>query len=66
MSTLTIDCYDPAAFSELMMKHLLRLPGIANIKTDSVLSTVRQTHVLSLVHISQARRPGQRISYSGS
>lgn len=63
---LRIVAPDLAAFSEVMMKHVLRLPGIANIKTDIVLSTVKQTHVLPLAHISQPRRPGQRVSYSGS
>ena len=57
---------DLAAFSELMMKRVLRLPGIANIKTDIVLGKVKQTHVLPLDHLTQPARSRQQIRYSGS
>ncbi|HAY09577.1 MAG TPA: AsnC family transcriptional regulator [Thauera sp.] len=56
---------DLAAFSELMMKRVLCLPGIANVKTDIVLGRVKQTHVLPLDHITQPSQPRQRVRFSG-
>ena len=61
---LRIVAPDLAAFSELMMKRVLRLPGIANIKTDIVLGTVKQTHVLPLEHIARPSRPRRGVRYS--
>jgi len=48
---------DLPAFSELMMKRLLRLPGVAHIKTSIALQKVKQTHVLPLEYAGQPRRP---------
>ncbi len=62
---LRIVAPDLAAFSELMMKHVLRLPGIANLKTDIVLGTVKQTHVLPLDHIRHPREPKHKLGYTG-
>ena len=56
---------DLQAFSELMMKRVLCLPGIANVKTDIVLGRVKQTHVLPLDHITQPSQPRQRVRFSG-
>ena len=61
---LRIVAPDLAAFSELMMKRVLRLPGIANIKTDIVLGKVKQTHVLPLEHIARPSRPRRGVRYS--
>lgn len=62
---LRIVAPDLATFSDLMMKRVLRLPGIANIRTDIVLGTVKQTHVLPLAHLAQPRRSRQRVRYAG-
>lgn len=63
---LRIVAPDLAAFSELMMKRVLRLPGVANIKTNIALQKVKQTHVLPLDHVTQPATPRQRIRYAGS
>lgn len=57
---------DLAAFSDLMMKGLLRLPGVARIKTSIALQTVKQTHVLPLDHLTQPSKPRQRVRYAES
>ncbi len=57
---------DLQAFSELMMKRVLRLPGVAHIKTSIALQKIKQTHVLPLEHIAQAARPRQQIRFEGS
>ena len=57
---------DLQAFSELMMKRVLRLPGVAHIKTNIALQKVKQTHVLPLDHIAQPLRPRQQIRYAGA
>ncbi|MCK2088966.1 Lrp/AsnC family transcriptional regulator [Thauera aromatica] len=62
---LRIVAPDLAAFSELMMKRLLRLPGVANIKTDIALHKIKQTHVLPLEHIARPPRPASRLRYAG-
>ncbi|MEI7430922.1 MAG: Lrp/AsnC family transcriptional regulator [Betaproteobacteria bacterium] len=62
---LRIVAPDLQAFSELMMKRVLRLPGVAHIKTNIVLQKVKQTHVLPLDHIAQPLRQRQQIRYSG-
>ena len=55
---------DLAEFSELMMKRLLRLPGVARIKTSIALQTIKQTHVLPLDHLTQRNKPRQRVRYA--
>ena len=61
---LRIVAPDLNAFSELMMKRLLRLPGVAHIKTNIAMQKVKQTHVLPLDHIAQPARARQRIKYA--
>ncbi len=55
---------DLASFSELMMKSLLCLPGVARIKTSIALQNVKQTHVLPLGHLTQPSKPRQRVRYA--
>lgn len=55
---------DLAAFSTLMMKRLLCLPGVARIKTSIALQAVKQTHVLPLDHLTQPSKPRQRVRYA--
>jgi DNA-binding Lrp family transcriptional regulator len=63
---LRIVAQDLPAFSELMMKRVLRLPGVARITTNIALQNVKQTHVLPLDHLTQPARARQQIRYSGS
>jgi DNA-binding Lrp family transcriptional regulator len=62
---LRIVAPDLHAFSELMMKRVLRLPGVAHIKTNIALQRVKQTHVLPLDHIPQPMRQRQQIKFAG-
>jgi Lrp/AsnC family leucine-responsive transcriptional regulator len=62
---LRIVAPDLPAFSELMMKRVLRLPGVARITTNIALQKVKQTHVLPLDHLTQPARSRQQIRYSG-
>ncbi len=57
---------DLAAFSQLLMKTLLRLPGVARIKTSIALQTVKRTHVLPIDHLTQPSKPRQRVRYAES
>jgi Lrp/AsnC family leucine-responsive transcriptional regulator len=50
---LRIVAPDLAAFSDLMMKRLLTLPGVAQVKTNIALSKVKETHELPLDHVAQ-------------
>lgn len=60
---LRIVAPDLAAFSELMMKVLLPLPGVAQIKTNIALQKVKETHVLPLDHIARPPRSARRVCY---
>ena len=62
---LRIVAQDLPAFSELMMKRVLRLPGVARITTNIALQKLKQTHVLPLDHLTQPARSRQQIRYSG-
>ncbi len=61
---LRIVAPDLAAFSDLMMKRLLCLPGVARIKTNIALQRIKQTHVLPLEHIRQPARAKQRLRFA--
>ena len=62
---LRIVAPDLQAFSELMMKRVLRLPGVAHIKTNIALQKVKQTHALPLDHVAQLARPRAQLRYEG-
>lgn len=62
---LRIVAPDLAAFSDIMMKRLLCLPGVARIKTNIALQKIKQTHVLPLDHIRQPARHRQRLRFAG-
>jgi len=55
---------DLAAFSELMMKRLLRVAGVARVSTSIALHKVKETHVLPLDHLTQPGKAGKRIRYA--
>ena len=63
---LRIVAPDLPAFSELMMKHVLRLPGVAQVKTNIALQKVKQSHVLPLDHLTRPAQARQRVRYAGS
>jgi Lrp/AsnC family transcriptional regulator, leucine-responsive regulatory protein len=54
---------DLASFSEFMNKHLLRLSGVTNVKSNVALRKIKQTHILPLDHITQPMEAKQRIEY---
>ena len=56
---------DLASFSSFMMKRLLRLPGVANVKSNIALKKIKQTHVLPLDHIKQQEQASPKLVYSG-
>lgn len=55
---------DLASFSEFMNRHLLRLPGVTNVKSNITLHKVKHTHILPLDHVMQPMESKQRIQYS--
>jgi Lrp/AsnC family leucine-responsive transcriptional regulator len=55
---------DLASFSEFMMKRLLRIPGVVNVKSNISLKQIKQTHVLPLEHVKQPAQATQRLAYS--
>ncbi len=62
---LRIVAPDLPAFSELMMKRVLRLPGVAQVKTNIALQTIKQSHVLPLDHLTRPARSRQQLRYAG-
>jgi len=62
---LRIVAPDLAAFSDLMMKRLLTLPGVAQVKTNIALSKVKETHELPLDHVARPRQQRRRVAYTG-
>lgn len=57
---------DLVAFSEVMMKRIMRLPGLAHLKTNIALKTVKQTSVLPLDHIMHAPQPRRRMQFASA
>lgn len=55
---------DLASFSAFMSKHLLRIPGVTNIKSNIALRKLKQTHALPLDHVMQPTESKRRIQYS--
>ncbi len=62
---LRIVAQDLAAFSDVMMKKLLTLPGVAQVKTSIALSRVKETHELPLSHITKPPPKARRVRYTG-
>lgn len=55
---------DLATFSDFMMKELLRLPGVVNVKSTIMLKKVKTTHVLPLDHITQPAQTERRLVFN--
>ncbi|PUA18933.1 Lrp/AsnC family transcriptional regulator [Glaciimonas sp. PCH181] len=61
---LRIVTSDLTSFSEFMTMHLLRLPGVTNVKSNITLRKIKQTTILPLDHVMQPTENKQRIQYS--
>ena len=62
---LRIVAPDLEAFSDLMMKRLVALPGVAQVKTNIALSKIKQTHEIPLDPVARPRHHGRRVSFTG-
>lgn len=62
---LRIVAPDLGVFSELMMKRLLTLPGVAQVKTNIAIASVKETRELPLDHIARPRQPHRRVRFVG-
>ena len=60
---LRIVAPDLQAFADLMMKRVMRLPGVAHIKSNIALQKVKQTHVMPLDHLARLSRPKRQIQF---
>ena len=56
---------DLASFSETMMKRLLNLPGVSQVKTN-IADPGQESHVLPLEHVTRPARRGRRIGFNES
>lgn len=61
---LRIAAPDLASFSEFMAKRLLRLPGVANVKSTVTLKTIKQTFSLPLEHIKRPAQVKRQITFT--
>jgi DNA-binding Lrp family transcriptional regulator len=61
---LKIVAPDLAALSQFVTTHLLRMPGIANVKSNITLRSIKHTHVLPVGHVMQPKESRKRISFS--
>jgi Lrp/AsnC family leucine-responsive transcriptional regulator len=55
---------DLDSFSEFMMRRLLRLPGVANVKSNIALKKIKQTHVLPLDHVMQPKQASNKLVFA--
>jgi DNA-binding Lrp family transcriptional regulator len=58
---LRVVATDLASFSEFMMKRLLRLPGVVNVKSNIALKRIKETHALPLNHVTQPAQVARRV-----
>ena len=61
---LRVVATDLASFSDFMMKRLLRLPGVINVKSNIALKRIKQTHALPLNHVTQPEQVARRVVLS--
>lgn len=55
---------DLDAFSEFMMKYLLRAAGVVNVKSSIALKKIKHTHVLPLEHVKQPEQAAPKLVFS--
>jgi DNA-binding Lrp family transcriptional regulator len=58
---LRVVATDLASFSEFMMKRLLRLPGVVNVKSNIALKRIKETHALPLNHVTHPAQVARRV-----
>ena len=56
--------HDLASFADLMMKEILLLPGVVNVKSNIALKKIKQSTVLPLEHIVRPNPRKQRIEFA--
>ncbi|MDC8757077.1 Lrp/AsnC family transcriptional regulator [Janthinobacterium fluminis] len=61
---LRIAVPDLASFADFMTACLLRLPGVANVKSTVTLKTIKQTFSLPLEHIKRPAQAQRQISFA--
>ncbi len=61
---LRIVAADLASFSEFMMKRILRLPGVVNVKSNIALKKIKQTNALPLSHVTQPAQTRRKLVFS--
>jgi Lrp/AsnC family leucine-responsive transcriptional regulator len=55
---------DLASFSSFMNRHVLRIPGVANVKSTVTLRKVKHTHVLPLDHVMEPAQSRKKVYFS--
>jgi DNA-binding Lrp family transcriptional regulator len=55
---------DLAALSRFMTEKILRIPGVAQVKSTVTLRKIKQTHVLPLDHVMQPTENRKRIHFT--
>lgn len=55
---------DLAALSGFMTDRILRIPGVANVKSTVTLRRIKQTHALPLDHVMRPTESRKRIKYA--
>lgn len=55
---------DLATFSEFMMKQMLHLPGVVNVKSNITLKKVKSAHKLPLDHLTQPAKTARRLVFA--
>jgi Lrp/AsnC family leucine-responsive transcriptional regulator len=61
---LRIAVPDLASLSDFMTRCLLRLPGVANVKSTVTLKTIKQTFCLPLEHIKRPEQVKRQITFA--
>lgn len=62
---LRIVAPDLNSLSEFMTKKILRMPGVANVKSTITLRQVKQTHALPMDHVLQPAENRKKIQFAG-
>ena len=60
---LRVVAADLGAFSDFMTRHVLRLPGVANLRSTITLRKLKQTNVLPLDHVIHPTESKKRIRF---
>jgi DNA-binding Lrp family transcriptional regulator len=55
---------DLSALSKFMTEKILRIPGVAQVKSTITLRKIKHTHVLPLDHVMQPTESRKRIQFT--